>query len=294
MKYFYLLLLFLIPLGGFTQDLEDLLDEEDTEIDFTMSTFKTTRLINGHTNEHDAKGVLNFRISHRFGPPDTENAAYNFFGMDNANIRLGFEYGLSNRIMIGLGRTKEPGKTIDAFGKIKLLRQSKGARKMPISVSYFTSMVANTLRPEAMGWPEEHDNSGAHRMSYTHQLIITKKFNHNLSLLLSPTLVHRNLKLASEESNDILAVGMGGRYMISGSTSINVEYYMASDLADGYYNSFAIGVDIETGGHVFQLHLTNSVGMTEPDFITRTNTPFDGTGIRFGFNLSRVFNVNTK
>lgn len=291
-----LIFLLLLPLGLVAQDLDDLMGNNDSEEGtyYTFATFKTTRLINGHSVEQDAKGVLNFRINHRFGPT-ADRTLYNLFGLDQANIRLGFEYGVSDRLMIGVGRAKEPGKTYDFFAKYKILRQSTGAKKMPLSISYFTSAVVKTADPTALRWRTDVTYPSSARWNYTHQLLIAKKFNENLSLQLSPTVVHRNLVETASEANTVLACGFGGRYMISGSTSLNFEYFyvLPDQLEDDYYNAFAIGFDIETGGHVFQLHFTNSIGMTEPAFITETTTPFNATGVRFGFNLSRVFNVAT-
>lgn len=295
----YIIFFFLLsPSFLLAQDLDDLLAEENGASDdvyYTFATFKTTRLVNGQTVEQDAKGVLNFRISHRFGPPSEGRPLYNFLGLDQANIRLGFEYGVTDRLMIGVGRTKDPGKEYDGFLKYKLLRQSSGAKKMPLSISYFTSAVVKTGDPLLLGWIDGQDYPSSARWSYTHQLLIAKKFNESLSLQLSPTLVHRNMVKTTLDANDVLACGFGGRYMISGSTSLNLEYFyvLPDQITSTYYNAFAVGFDIETGGHVFQLHLTNAVGMTEPAFITQTTEPFKATGIRFGFNLSRVFNVAT-
>ena len=272
------------------QDLEDLIsDDEDEEVVYTFATFKTTRLVNGHSIEQAGKGVLDFKISHRFGPPESGRPFYNFLGLDQANIRLGLEYGVTDRLMIGVGRSKDPGKAYDGFLKYKVLRQSSGAGNMPITMSYFASAVVKTAD---FANPTKDYPSSA-RWYYTHQLLIARKFNERLSLQISPTLVHRNLVATMSESNDVLACGIGGRYMITGGVSLNLEYYyvLPDQLSDDYYHSLAIGFDIETGGHVFQLHFTNSIGMNEPAFITESNTPFDGTGIRFGFNLSRVFTL---
>lgn len=275
------------------QSLDEILEEEGQEetIDYTFATFKTSRLVNGHSIEQPAKGVLDFKIMHRFGPPTPGRPFYNFLGLDQANIRIAFEYGVTDRVMIGIGRSKDPGKAYDGFVKTQLLKQSTGKRVMPISLSYFTSIVAKSAdfrRPNI-------DFPFSARLSYTHQLLIARKFNEELSLQIMPTFIHRNMVARNSESNDVVSVGVGGRYMISGSTSINAEYYyvLPNQLGDSFYNALAIGVDIETGGHVFQLHLTNSLGMIEPAFITETRSAFDGLGIRFGFNLSRVFNVNT-
>lgn len=293
-RFFGPLLAFLLfPFFALSQDelnIDDFFSEDEEEINYTFATFKTTRLVNGHSIEQVGKGVLDFRISHRFGPPSEGRPLYNFFGLDQANIRLGLEYGVTNGIMVGLGRTKDPGKAVDGFLKVKLLRQSKGARKMPFSLSYFGSAVIKTV-----DWPIDSVEYPANgRWYFSHQLLLAKKFNERLSLQLAPTLVHRNLVKTKGESNDVLSLGMGGRYMITGGVSLNLEwfYVMPDQLAeDSYYNSFAIGFDIETGGHVFQLHFTNAVGMTEPAFITETVDAFKAPGIRFGFNLSRVFTV---
>ena len=289
-----LMVLLMTPFFSYSQDeidIDDFFSEDEEEIDYTFATFKTTRLVNGHSIEHVGKGVLDFRISHRFGPPTEGRPFYNFLGLDQANIRLSLEYGIINGIMVGLGRSKDPGKAIDGFVKAKLLRQSKGARKMPLAVSYFGSAVrktADVVRSDSLEFP----SSG--RWYFTHQLLIAKKFNERLSLQLAPTLIHRNLVKTREEANDVLSLGFGSRYMITGGVSLNLEWFyaMPDQLAEGsYFNSFAIGFDIETGGHVFQLHFTNAVGMTEPAFITETVDAFKAPGIRFGFNLSRVFTM---
>lgn len=271
------------------QDLEDLLGEEEEETYLTFATFKTTRLVNGHSIEQAGKGVMDFKISHRFGPPAEGRPLYNFLGLDEANMRLGFEYGVTDRMMIGLGRTKDPRKIYDGFVKYKLLRQSSGSKKVPVTLSYFGSAAVKT--GDFSDPSKEYPSSG--RWYYTHQLLLAKKFSERLSLQVSPTFIHRNLVGTMAESNDVLACGFGGRYMITGGTSLNLEYYyvLPDQLGEGYHNSFAIGFDIETGGHVFQLHFTNSIGMTEAAFISETVDPFDGTGIRFGFNLSRVFTI---
>lgn len=271
------------------QDLEDLIGKEEEETYLTFATFKTTRLVNGHSIEQAGKGVLDFRISHRFGPPADGRPLYNFLGLDEANIRLGFEYGVSDRLMVGLGRAKDPRKVYDGFLKYKVLRQSTGAKKVPVTLSYFASAAVKTA-----DFPDPtREYPSSSRWYYTHQLLLARKFNEKLSLQITPTFIHRNLVSTRAESNDVLACGFGGRYMITGGTSLNLEYFyvLPDQLSDIYHNSFAIGFDIETGGHVFQLHFTNSIGMTEAAFITETVDPFDGTGIRFGFNLSRVFTV---
>ena len=262
---------------------------EDEEINYTSATFKSTRNINGHTVENVAGGVLDFRISHRFGFINT--GAYELFGLDGATIRLGLEYGITDRLMVGFGRSSY-NKAFDAFGKFKILRQSSGKKNMPITLSVFSTIVCNSIK-----WSEpERDNYFSSRLFYAHQIIIGRKFNNDLSLQLSPTMVHRNMVPTKEDKNDVYALGGLGRYKLNQRLSINAEYFyvLPNQLSDEYTNSLSVGVDIETGGHVFQLHFTNSTSMTEPGFITENVGMWKQGDIHFGFNVSRVFTIVRK
>ena len=261
-------------------------EEEQT---YTTATFKTTRIINMHSVENAAAGVMDFRISHRFGFINT--GAYDLFGLDQALMRIGLEYGVTKRLMVGFGRSNV-NKAYDSFLKYKILRQGSGKRNIPVSVSYFASAVCNTVH-----WTDPNrDNYFSSRMQYTHQLLIARKFNNDLSLQLTPTLVHKNLVPTLQDKNDILAVGFGGRYKLTQRFSVNGEYIyvLPNQISTEYYNSLSLGVDIETGGHVFQLHLTNSTSMLEPGFITESVGQWKNGGIHFGFNVSRVFTVKDK
>jgi hypothetical protein len=261
-------------------------DEEQT---YTSATFKTTRIINMHSVENAAAGVMDFRISHRFGFINT--GAYDLFGLDQALMRIGFEYGITDRLMVGMGRSNV-NKAYDSFLKYKILRQGSGKHNIPLSVSYFASAVCNTVK-----WADPNrDNYFSSRMHYTHQLLIARKFNNDLSLQLTPTLVHKNLVPTLQDKNDILALGFGGRYKLTQRFSVNGEYIyvLPNQITSTFYNSLSLGVDIETGGHVFQLHLTNSTSMLEPGFITESVGQWKNGGIHFGFNVSRVFTVRDK
>jgi hypothetical protein len=272
-------------------DEEDLLsllggDEEQT---YTTATFKTTRIINMHSVENAAAGVMDFRISHRFGFINT--GAYDLFGLDQALMRIGLEYGITDRLMVGMGRSNV-NKAYDSFLKYKILRQGSGKHNIPLSISYFASAVCNTVK-----WADPNrDNYFSSRMQYTHQLLIARKFNNDLSLQLTPTLVHKNLGPTIQDKNDILAMGFGGRYKLTQRFSVNGEYIyvLPNQITSTFYNSLSLGVDIETGGHVFQLHLTNSTSMLEPGFITESVGQWKNGGIHFGFNVSRVFTVRDK
>ncbi len=269
-------------------DLLSLLGEEE-EINYSSAAFKSTRVINGHSIENVASGVLDFRISHRFGFINT--GFYEAFGLDGATIRLGLEYGVNDRLMIGAGRSSF-NKAYDAFFKYKILRQSTGKKNMPISLSWFSSIVCNTIK-----WQfPERENYFSSRLFYTHQLLIARKFNDKLTLQLSPTAVHRNLVRTKAEANTVMALGGLGRYKLTQRLSLNAEYFyvLPNQLADQFRNSLSLGVDIETGGHVFQLHLTNSTSMVEPGFVTESVGDWMNGDIHFGFNISRVFTVVRK
>ncbi len=270
------------------EDLLSLLGGEEEQT-YTTATFKTTRIINMHSVENAAAGVMDFRISHRFG--FINSGAYDLFGLDQALMRIGFEYGVTDRLMVGFGRSNV-NKAYDSFLKYKILRQGSGKRNIPVSVSYFASAVCNTVK-----WSDPNrDNYFSSRMQYTHQLLIARKFNNDLSLQLTPTLVHKNLVPTVQDKNDILAMGFGGRYKLTQRFSVNGEYIyvLPNQITSTFYNSLSLGVDIETGGHVFQLHLTNSTSMLEPGFITESIGQWKKGGIHFGFNVSRVFTVKDK
>lgn len=284
-----MLLIFPLLLGvhclSAQDDLLSLLGEEETT-EYVTASFKTNRVVNLHSLESTAGGVLDVKISHRFGT--LNSGAYELFGIDNATIRIGADFGLSSRITIGLGRSSFQ-KSYDGYLKYKFLRQSSGKRNMPITAALFASTAIQTLK-----WQNpERDNYFSSRLYYTFQLIAGRKFSENLTLQLSPTLVHRNLVATSAESNDVLALGAAGRIKLSKRLTLNAEYiYVLPDqLAPDFGNSFSIGFDIETGGHVFQLHFTNSTSMIEKGFVTETNQDWLDGGIHFGFNISRVFTV---
>lgn len=267
------------------QDLLSLIEEEPTT-DYATASFKTNRVINLHSLENTAEGVLDFKISHRFNTID--EGFYDLFGLDGATIRLGLDYGISDRLQIGMGRSTYE-KSYDGYLKYKLLRQSSGARKVPLTVAFLATASAQTLRDADPERPTPFWN----RFGYAFQMILGRKFSESFSLQLSPTLLHRNMVATRQEKNDVLALGLGARQKITKRLAINLEYiYVFPDqLADDFRNSLSIGFDIETGGHVFQLHFTNSRPMIENGFIGGTTGSWEDGTIHFGFNISRVFTL---
>ena len=271
------------------QDIDDLLeDATGNETEYAYATFKATRIVSGHSIERMPEGQLDFRISHRFGR--LNSGAYELWGLDQANIHFGLDYGITDWLMVGVGRgTYE--KTYDGLLKFSILRQSKGERTMPVSVSYLTTAAINTLR-----WNKEGELPFWDRVSYVHQLLVARKFNERFSLEINPTVVHRNMVATELDPNDILAVGVGGRFKLSKRVSINAEYYYVIPPINDFpsmetFNPLSIGFDIETGGHVFQLHFTNSLAMIEKGFIGETTGDWLNGDIHFGFNISRVFTL---
>jgi opacity protein-like surface antigen len=290
------ILLLALALGTFQSvvaqdDLLDFLGEEEESINYTSATFKDSRVINVQSNETAAKGVLRFVISHRFGR--LSDGAYELFGLDNATIRLGLDYGITDRIQVGIARSSFE-KTYEGNLKVKLLRQSSGGKEVPVSLTWYSGMYINGLR-----WEEpERENYFTSRLSYAHQLIVTRKFSKSFSLAFVPSYLHDNLVRTAEMNNDQLALGLGGRVKLTNRLSLNAEYHYRIikrvEQDDPYNNSFSIGVDIETGGHVFQLHVTNSRGMFETAYIGETAGRWVDGDIYFGFNISRVFTVGKR
>lgn len=267
------------------EDLLSLLGEEET-VNYTTASFKATRIINLHSLENMASGELDIRISHRFG--FISGGVYELFGLDQSTIRLGADYGITDRLMVGIGRSSYE-KTYDAFLKFKLLRQSTGAKNTPLTMAFLTSMAVKTLKPSN----PDQENYFSSNLYYTFQLIMGRKISEAFSLELAPALVHRNLVQTSEEEHDVFSIGVGGRIKLSKRVSLNTEYIyvLPNQLAPEYHNSLSLGVDIETGGHVFQIHVSNSTSMIEKGFITETVGNWADGDIHLGFNISRVFNV---
>jgi len=283
------------------QDLMDLLEEEtkSDEKSITSAIFKGSRVIHGHSVKTKKKGELEFLIMHRFGT--INSGAREFWGLDDSNIRLAFEYAITDMLNTGIARNSFQ-KTFDGFIKYKLISQQDGAVGSPVSAVVFVSGTINSQKSQRIvpSLAPGTDFAFKNRMVYTYQLLVGRKFNRNFSLQIVPTLVHKNLINFLDDDNDIIALGMGARYMITKSVAINLEYYYqlnpnkfqsSATTKDDYRNSLAIGVDIETGGHVFQLHLSNSTAMIEKAFITETSDEFFRGDIHFGFNISRTFQL---
>jgi hypothetical protein len=288
---FLYLLLFILSGPGLQaqDDLMDLFGDEPETIEYAYATFKTTKVINAHSIENPAPGVLLFLIQHRFGRVNT--GVYEFFGLDQATIRLGFEYGVNERLSLGVGRSAFA-KTFDGFLKYKILRQSSGTITMPLSLSYYGTTSVTSLKWADMGL-ESRKNYFSSRMTFVHQLLVARKISSALSLQLMPTLVHKNLVKTMDDKNDIFSLGIGGRIKLDNRTSFNAEYFYTpeSQISSPFDNPLSFGFDIETGGHVFQLHFSNARAFFDSGYLTETSGKWSKGDIYFGFNISRVFTI---
>ena len=293
MKYINTFTLLLIIISFCTvriqsQDTDALMDELlGDPVNYAIATFKASRIINGHSIEQPAENELDFRISHRFGR--ISDGAYELWGLDQANIHFSLEYGIVDRLVVGVGRSNY-NKTYDGFVKYHILRQSSGAKIFPVHVSYFGSVEYVSLKNDIP------DFKNVHRLSYVNQLLIARKFNKRLSLQVTPTYIHKNLVDSTDNKNDILALGLGGRFKITQRLSFNVEtFLLETEKTPGgipYQIPLSIGVDLETGGHVFQIMVTNSLAMREVGFITETTGDWSKGEVHLGFNISRMFDLS--
>jgi len=277
------------------EDLLSMLESEQEPItNFTIATFKSTRLVSGHSVETVAEGEFMFIIGHRFG--ELNSGWRDLFGLDNATIRLGGDFGITDAIDVGIGRSSFQ-KTYDGFVKAKVLRQKSGAESFPITL---TAMSNIYLRGDEWENPDR-ENYQTSRMVFSTSAMFARKVNDGLSIQLTPMMVHRNIVPTPEDENMVFLGSLGTSIKMSGSSRINAEYFY---LPDGQIvsqlggqdlrNAFSLGFDIETGGHVFQLHMTNSKGMTEKFLATETVGEWGAGDIYFGFNVNRNFNIKKK
>lgn len=276
-------------------DLLDLLKDENTKANPVLATFKGTRIITGQSNENISKKHLNFLILHRFGEIKDDAWYYSFLGIDAATVRLALDYGITDKLMVGIGRSSVA-KIYDFNVKYKIAQQTIGGKNnFPVAISYYGNMGINTTTFT----DPTRNNFFSSRLNFCNQLIIARKVSPNISLQITPTMVHRNLVTKTSDPNTVYALGLGGSFKITRSTRFNVEYYPRLNGRDeltangkAYNDYLALGFDIETGGHVFQLMFSNSTYMYEQGFVAQTTGSWSDLGIRLGFNLSRTFSFD--
>lgn len=248
------------------------------------SAFKSTRVINAHSIEMLHKGNLDFRIMHRFG--FISSGVKQLYGLDNASMRISFDYGITDNTTIGFGRSTFR-KELDLFLKTRLLQQSTGLKAMPFSLVIAAGGLVWTEESFATVKPDFGDRS-----SYYVQLIAGRKFSSVFSLQLSPIVVHSGTPVNAGDDKTVFAMGGGARLKVSRRMAITLDYHHPFGSLNGNSTDpLSMGVDIETGGHIFQLQFSNATGMNERAYITETSGNFFKGDIRFGFNLSRIFKL---
>lgn len=283
MKQIFISTFLICSLIVFSQD--ELLNEIDTVIEepnYASAVFKGLKVINFESTKLVAKKGFNFIVSHRFGT--VKNGFQNLFGLDEAVTHLNFVYGLSDNINISASRSSNQ-KIYEVATKFRLVNQQAG--KLPFTVVGYTSVLANTSL--------DTDNlpklEFKHRLSYVAQLLVSRKMNKNLSLILSPTFFHDNYLTDDFQDNSQYGVGFGSRYKLGKRWSLNTEYGVHLNRSENslYKNPFSIGVDLETGGHVFQLLFTNSQSMNTNGVFGTSTGEWGESDVYFGFNLARSF-----
>ncbi len=279
-------ILFFLGSSGQTTDTTDIFssDAQQNAKAYVSAAFKSTRVINAHSMEMLGKGNLDFRILHRFG--EVSNGINQLFGLDQASMRMGFDYGISKNLMVGFGRSTLR-KEIDVLVKMRFIHQSTGPRSSPVSLLFAAGAMINTEKSFAAVKPSFSDRS-----AYYIQMLAGRKFSPVFSLQFSPIFLYTNTPYNAKGDKVLFAPGMGARIKVSKRVALTADYHHPVNTMDSASTSpLSVGVDIETGGHVFQLHFSNAAGMNERAYLTQTTGRFFKGDIRFGFNLSRIFQI---
>lgn len=264
----------------------------------TFETFKDTRVINTHSVETLPARKLDIRIGHRFGDLVGSSGGWaTFYGLENAaDVMIGAEYGISDKVTIGINRTKGSGslkRLVNGILKLKVLSQQVD-NSVPFSVTLLgvssASTMEKSLDPEVLNFFEKT----SHRFIYTGQILIARKFSDNFSLQVIPSYTHRNVVGFGDE-NGLISLGFASRIQINKVFGIIVDgTFPFSDLRteeNGYYPAMGIGLEIDTGGHLFQINFTNATGISETDYIPNTFSNWQEGQFRLGFTISRTFNL---
>lgn len=304
-----LISLLLSAINSFGQtDLEKELPAAKPQHEKVIATFKSTKLINGHTNETIYKNELDFKVDHRFGDIAGSNGGLRqFFGLDNStDVRIGFEYGISDRLSIGLARAKGATAVQQLYeGSIKyrLLEQTTDDY-IPVAITLFGSNTITAVEASSEATSPTAYQNLKDRMNYVSQIIIARKFDSNYSFTLTPSYVHRNFT-AFRDQNDLFAIGAGARAKISKRMALVVDYtlpfrnsadkaYLEQTNGVKFYNPLGVGLEIETGGHVFHLNFTNATAIEEMQYIPSTTSSWLKGQYRWGFSISRRFSFDHK
>ena len=281
MKYFFIFFSLITFQFSFCQD--DLLSEIDSTAivqQKTTSAFKAMKIVNLESTKIAAKGDLYLVIAHRFG--SIKEDIEGFFGLDNAVTQIKFIYGVGEGLSFGAGRSEQ---AYDFSAKYMIKSQMDNG--FPVTVVGFNSLGFNNLLKQS-NYPKMTFKS---RVTYVNQILVSRKFSEKLSLQLAPTYFHENFVINEFQENSQFAIGLGGRYKLSKRISLNIDYAAHLNRVSGsnFNNPLSVGIDIETGGHVFQMHFTNSQGIHEAGFLGNSTGDWSKGDVFFGFNLVRVF-----
>lgn len=271
--------LLLVTMGYSQEDLLEGLDSTQVEKSYATATFKALQLVTFQTTKMPAKNEFYMVISHRFG--SVKGGISEFFGFDDATTKIGGVYGITDWLSVS-GSRHTLLKIYETSAKYRIVRQHDG---FPFDVvGYHTVDINSGLKEE--DYPKI---AFSDRLTYVHQALISRKFSEKLSLQLAPTFIHKNLYNPAIENDNQFVLGAGGRMKLSKRLSLNLEYGHNLDKPDFYKNPLSVGLDIETGGHVFQLLFTNSQSMTESGYLTSAAGDWEKGNFFFGFNIYRVF-----
>lgn len=310
----FLIPLYLIPSTSPAQDdllkMLDTVGTKDASLNKVTATFKTTKVISMQTPQTVGKGELDFRITHRFGNigKESDGGIHTLYGWDAiSDVRFSFDYGITDKFQVGVARSKR-NENLDGSLKWRFLEQTLD-NKVPLTICAYaiaslTPMSESALYAGADSTWVEENKKFAHKMVYTSQLVFARKFAPWLSIAITPSYTHRNYVLYAVnpenqalDENNIFSVGAGVRLKVSRSVSILADYYYVNSKyrqnnpANPYYSPLALGVEIETGGHVFHMNLTNAAGIIENYYIPNSPDSWGKGGYKFGFNISRVFQI---
>jgi hypothetical protein len=304
----------MLSISAFSQDdMLSLLDSIPTKkkSERTTATFKGSKIIIAQTTETVKKGTMDFNVAHSFGNigKESNGGVHTLYGLDNiADVRIGFDFGITNDLTLGIGRSKQK-ELIDGLIKWRLLNQTTN-NHVPFSLAVYCDMAYNPQQASTFYNgvdPKSITQKDMHRISYVSQLIIARKFNWRFSMELLPTYHHRNYVLGSInpgngaiETNDLFSLGAGLRLKLTNRVAIIADYYYISsafrenNTATPFFPPLGLGLEIDTGGHIFHLTFTNCAGIIENNYIPNTTDDWLKGGYKFGFNISRVFNLGSK
>ncbi len=296
-------IIYLVVPGQAQDDLMNMLkDTVPPKNQPVIATFKTLKLISTQTNETVHKRVLDFRIAHRFGNMSVKTGGgfHEFYGLDNAtDIRIAFEYGITDRLQVGLSRSKY-NENFEGLIKYRLLEQTTN-NKRPVAITVFANTSYTPKKDLTYEFQTIDENGNvdkipARRLKYATEIIFARQFSSRFSALISPLYVHRNYVSDPQDENDLFAVGAGFRFKVTRSICVIADYYYTfsdyrrNEADPNFYDPLGLGLEFETGGHVFSIMFTNSPAIIETEFLDTYDSWADG-GVKFSFNISRNFSL---